>query len=319
MTAWLIAILAAVLIGAALWRSLALRVWVLRKIFGGPGPGRGPADLESRKAALSVRRDLIYPSPHGDGRYDLYLPAGEGPFPVVVWIHGGAFVAGDKANVANWAVMLAYAGYAVAALNYCWAPELTFPGQARQIQAAMAALKAHPQLDLTRTALAGDSAGAYLALQAGLITVNPAFAAALEVPPALPPEALKALVLCCGCYRLIPHGRDLASRLLGRSVGWALFGRRDWMSLPAAPLTDLIGRVTGGLPPCYIADGNTGSFEADGRALAAALEQAGVPAVTRFYGREAGAVGHEYQFDLLTPQGVETWEEALEFLHKSLP
>lgn len=42
-------------------------------------------------------------------------------------------------------------------------------------------------------------------------------------------------------------------------------------------------------------------------------------AVTRFYGRESGAVGHEYQFDLLTPQGVETWEEALDFLHKFLP
>lgn len=319
MTPWLIGILLALLIVAALWRSLGLRVWLLRKIFGGPGPGQGPADLESRKAALSIRRDLVYPSPDGDGRYDLYLPAGEGPFPVVVWVHGGAFVAGDKANVSNWAVMLAHAGYAVAALNYRWAPELAFPGQARQIQAALAALRAHPHLDVTRVALAGDSAGAYLALQAGLITVKPAFSAALGVSPALPPEALKALVLCCGCYRLIPHGRDFASRLLGRSVGWALFGRRDWAALPTAPLTDLISQVTSGLPPCYIADGNTGSFEEDGRALAAALEQAGVAAVTRFYGRESGAVGHEYQFDLLTPQGVETWEEALDFLHKFLP
>lgn len=319
MTPWLIGILLVVLIGAVLRRSLALRVWLLRRIFGGPGPGRGPADLEERKTALSIRRDLVYPSPDGEGRYDLYLPAGEGPFPVVVWIHGGAFVAGDKANVSNWAVMLADAGYAVAALNYRWAPELAFPGQARQVQAALAALKDHPQLDLTRTALAGDSAGAYLALQAGLITVNPAFAAALGVSPALPPQAVRALVLCCGCYRLVPHGRDIFTRLLGHSVGWALFGRRDWTSRPAATLTGLIDQVTDALPPCYIADGNTGSFEEDGRALAAALGRVGVPAVTRFYGRETGAVGHEYQFDLLTPQGVETWEETLDFLHKFLP
>ena len=76
--------------------------------------------------------------------------------------------------------------------------------------------------------------------------------------------------------------------------------------------------MTGALPHCYIADGNAGSFEKDGRALAAALEEAGVPVSTRFFGRDRGAVGHEYQFDLLRAPGVETLEEVLDFLHKSL-
>ena len=82
MTPWLIGLLlaAAAVAAALLRRSLALRVWFLRRIFGGPGPGRGPVGLEERRAALSIRRDLPYPAPDGEGRYDLYLPPGDGPF-----------------------------------------------------------------------------------------------------------------------------------------------------------------------------------------------------------------------------------------------
>jgi acetyl esterase/lipase len=102
---------------------------------------------------------------------DITLPAsGNGPFPVVVYIHGGAFSAGSKSQGAPARAYLVSAGYAVASIDYRLSGEAKFPAQIYDVKAAIRFLKANAAtyaLNASRIATWGTSAGAGLAALAG--------------------------------------------------------------------------------------------------------------------------------------------------------
>ena len=103
-------------------------------------------------------------------RLDLYLPDETSePYPVVAWIHGGAFRMGDKANPR--ALPLVRYGYAVASINYRLSQEAIFPAQIHDCKAAIRWLRAHAaeyHLDPNRIGAWGDSAGGYLVAMLGV-------------------------------------------------------------------------------------------------------------------------------------------------------
>lgn len=100
---------------------------------------------------------------------DLYLPEqAQGPLPVVVWIHGGAWRAGNKEGTP--AVRLVPKGYAVASISYRLSQEAVWPAQIQDCKAALRWLRAHAQeygLDPDRFAAWGASAGGHLAAMLG--------------------------------------------------------------------------------------------------------------------------------------------------------
>ncbi|GAA5040787.1 acetyl esterase/lipase [Thermocatellispora tengchongensis] len=106
---------------------------------------------------------------------DLHLPdAGEGPFPVVVYAHGGSFLGGIKA-LGCWYDLPAR-GIAVASVAYRLAGEVRFPDPVEDLRAAIRWLRAHAGrygLDPGRVAGWGGSAGAYLMMMAALTWDEP--------------------------------------------------------------------------------------------------------------------------------------------------
>ncbi|MEP6693476.1 MAG: alpha/beta hydrolase [Chloroflexota bacterium] len=99
---------------------------------------------------------------------DLDLPVGPGPFPVIVWIHGGAWAEGDKAG--GPAAFYATLGYAVARVNYRLSGEAVFPAQLFDVKGAVRWLRANAgkyALDPDRIDAWGASAGAHLAALLG--------------------------------------------------------------------------------------------------------------------------------------------------------
>ncbi|PQO42048.1 alpha/beta hydrolase [Blastopirellula marina] len=97
---------------------------------------------------------------------DVYLPSGDGPFPAVLMIHGGAWASGSRSNMAAHALYLANHGYAVAAISYRLAPMHRFPAQLEDCQEALDWLVEHSQefeIDTARIAGWGHSAGGHLA------------------------------------------------------------------------------------------------------------------------------------------------------------
>ncbi len=135
---------------------------------GGTGPG---AEAEPIPASRTWT-DLPYASVSPAQRLDIYLPAsGEGPFPLVVWIHGGAWISGDKALATNSrARQLTGRGYAVASLNYRLSLEARYPAAVHDGKAALRWLRANQvryHLAVDRIGVWGSSAGGHLAALLG--------------------------------------------------------------------------------------------------------------------------------------------------------
>jgi acetyl esterase/lipase len=104
---------------------------------------------------------------------DVYLPdEGKGPFPVIVSIHGGAFMSWDKADSQVLPMLEGLKrGYAVVAVNYRLSWEAIFPAQVHDVKAAVRWIRANARryhLDPDRIAAWGGSAGGYLASMLGV-------------------------------------------------------------------------------------------------------------------------------------------------------
>jgi acetyl esterase/lipase len=118
-----------------------------------------------------VHRDLAYvDGGHERQKLDLYLPKDrENKVPLVVFVHGGAWLAGDK-GAARAALPLVSQGFAVASINYRLSQHATFPAQIHDCKAAIRYLRANAdkyQLDAERIGVWGPSAGGHLAALLG--------------------------------------------------------------------------------------------------------------------------------------------------------
>ncbi|WP_244238164.1 prolyl oligopeptidase family serine peptidase [Corallococcus terminator] len=112
---------------------------------------------------------LTYASGSGHA-LNLFRPStGSGPFPTVVWIHGGGWRGGSLLDV-NQARRLVCRGYAVASIDYRLSDAAVFPAQLHDVKAAVRFLRANASsynLDSARFAAFGSSAGGHLAALAG--------------------------------------------------------------------------------------------------------------------------------------------------------
>lgn len=124
---------------------------------------------------IVVMKDLPYVPASIDPfqTLDLYLPetsAGAvSANPVVVWIHGGAWMSGDK-NHPEAVSLLTKRGYAVASINYRLTNRFTHPAQVNDCKAAIRFLRANATkygLDPQRIGAWGMSAGGHLAALLG--------------------------------------------------------------------------------------------------------------------------------------------------------
>jgi acetyl esterase/lipase len=129
-----------------------------------------------RKAPIeSINRkwlNLPYANQSTSQQLDIYLPdTGKGPFPVIISIHGGGFMFGDKQDGQLLPMLTGLKhGYAVVSINYRLSQEAIFPAQINDVKAAIRFLKANAaiyQLNKEKIALWGGSAGGHLAALAG--------------------------------------------------------------------------------------------------------------------------------------------------------
>lgn len=292
------------------------------------GAARTSAALATHvPAGVESRLDIVYRPGDPQGTLDIHYPPGAlssgEPLPVVVWTHGGGFVSGDKSDITNYAKVLAGRGYAVVSVGYTIAPEAQYPTPVRQLDAALGYLDAHAQelhLDPSRFALAGDSAGSQIAAQVAALTTNPAYASRLGITPSLQPDQLRAMVLTCGVFDLdLVDPSSPAGRLFFAPVLWAYSGTRTALADEEFRTMSVTPNVTADFPASFITAGNADPLLPHSTALAARLEELGVPVQTLFYPAEhSPALPHEYQFNLDSVDGRNALGHIDTFLHTTL-
>ena len=137
---------------------------------GGPGGfafGR-PAPLP---AGVRAERNIPYvENGHRNQVLDLFLPEqpSEKPRPLMMWIHGGAWMVGDQANPP--VLYLVSQGFAVASIQYRFSSDAIWPAQAHDCKAAIRFLRANAakyNLDPDHFGVGGDSSGGHLAAFVG--------------------------------------------------------------------------------------------------------------------------------------------------------
>lgn len=115
---------------------------------------------------IEVLRSVKYAEPADKPlTADVYLPRGEGPFPGVLVVHGGAWVAGSKGRMSRIGTSLAERGYVAVSIDYRLAPKHKFPAQLDDCRAALGWMRdnaAAYRLDPRRIGGFGYSAGAQL-------------------------------------------------------------------------------------------------------------------------------------------------------------
>lgn len=268
---------------------------------------------------LREAHDLAYLPDSAEARLDIYLPAsGDGPFPLLVWVHGGAWISGSKDYLANYLRLIAAGGYAVVGIDYAIAPGATYPTPVVQTNAALSWLKAHAgeqHLDPGRIALAGDSGGAQIAAQTALVVTDPAYAARTGLTPGIAAAQLRGLVLHCGGFdatNLATTG-PFASFL--DTILWSYFGRHDYAADPRLGQFSIPANLHPGLPPIFISAGNGDPLEPQSRAVAERATALGVPVDALFFPKDqTPPLGHEYQFDLDSPAGQQAFDRSTAFL-----
>jgi acetyl esterase/lipase len=135
--------------------------------------GARSTDPTAAVCEVGTRSDVLVARHHNrDLLLDLVVPTGTSEQPsVVVWIHGGGFLRGNRKKVPELRAPLLTRGIAVASIEYRLSQEATFPAQLYDVREAIRYLRAHSTelgIDPSAFGLWGASAGGHLAALAGL-------------------------------------------------------------------------------------------------------------------------------------------------------
>lgn len=282
-------------------------------------------DLESR--GIRVTRDVPY-APHDACRLDVYSPANAAGAPVVLYLHGGGFRVGSKRSHAAVAEPLATAGFIVVLVDYRLAPAHPFPAALDDCAAAFLWVASNIGRyggDSARIVIAGESAGANLALSLALSAthrfVRPSVRRVFDL--AITPRAL--LPMCGFLHVSDPERFDsigrrphplVRDRLRSISRGYLDGADAEHGLELASPLLVLESELAldRRFPPAFISCGDRDPILDDSVRLARAFEKRSIEHTLRI---ERGQP-HGFQVVVVTKGAATHWAHAVDFLRARL-
>ena len=297
---------------------------LLRREFAKSGAERADRLRPGAPTDVDVVVDEAY-EPGPDGLLDVYVPreaaqAGS-RLPVLVWVHGGAFIGGSKDEIDYYFRAIAARGFCVVAVRYSLAPESTYPTPVRQVMAALEHVQGHADrlhADTARMFLAGDSAGSHISAQVAAVVADPGYGRDVGVSPSITLDQLRAVVLCCGIYDFVTAATDPSMKTFMQACGWAYSGTKHFLDdAHFISTTAVADRITRRFPPTFLTVGNADPLRSQTEGLLVALRNREVPVETLFYEpAHRPPLSHEYQFDLSLDDGRAAFVRIIDFLDR---
>ena len=177
---------------------------------------------------------------------DVYYPEGTGEkLPVIIDIHGGGLMMGDKDSNRVYCSVLAKKGYTVVAVNYRLCPDVLYPSQVQDIMAAFRWVHDNAEkyfIDLDKVYVIGDSAGGNLAYYVPLVNTSKELQELYSVEPS--GLSIDALGLVSGMYDM---KNGFNGPLISSYLGFDYKNSPYYNYLQPEEALPL-----GELPPCYV-------------------------------------------------------------------
>ena len=258
-------------------------------------------------------QERIIPGAAGEMPARIYTPSGHGPFPVLVYFHGGGWVIGNlEAYDATCRALTNAAGCMVVAMEYRLAPEHQFPAAPEDCYAAtqwVAANAAAIGGDPARLAIGGDSAG-------GNLTAVVAHMVRDRGGPALRYQLLVYPVtdyhFDTASYRENAEGYLLTRDAMVWFWNHYLRSAADGTNPLASPLR---AANLHGLPPAMVLTAEFDPLRDEGEAYAARLQEAGVPVTLKRY---EGMIHGFFSLGAVFAQGQQAMTDAAAGLRAAL-
>ena len=243
-----------------------------------------PPDLSSCPAGLSCSVDQTYETVNGAAlQMDVARPSAGGPYPLVVVIHGGGFVSGDKRDRDLDAAALAQQGYVAASINYrLMTPDggNDFPAAIEDVRCAVRVLRANASawnIDPAHVGVFGTSAGAVLT---GILGTESDVSGLDDpsCPAASQPVAVQAVAPMFGAFDLHPGAPEGTSSSANAAGALWLHQPPDDPAIDTAASS--IDHIDLGDPPFLLVHGDQDTTIpiAQSQNMRAALQDGGVPA-----------------------------------------
>ncbi len=255
-------------------------------------------------------QDTEIPGPAGKIPIRIYTPDHARPMPVIVFYHGGGWIAGSFNTHENICRKLAKGTNAIViAVAYRLAPEHPFPAGVDDAYAALQWVSENAESfggDAARIAVAGDSAGGNLAAVVTQMARNnngPAIAAQALIYP-----ATNFTDFNTKSYKENGTGFMLLKENMEMYRSMYLPHKEDWYDPKASPL---LAQDFTGLPPAIIITAEFDLLRDEGEAYAAKLKEAGVQTVEIQY---KGVVHAFFSVTRFVPKADQAIDEICKFL-----
>jgi acetyl esterase/lipase len=259
--------------------------------------------------------DIVYGEDPKWQVMDVYRPkAAEGKkLPVIVSIHGGGWVYGDKERYQYYCMSLAQHGFAVANFTYRLAPDFKFPAPLEDTNLVIKWIFAHAEeygLDTKHIFAVGDSAGAHqLGLYAAICT-NPEYAAkfSFKVPEGFAPTAI---ALNCGAYKIEKNVDDSTGNLMNDYLENG--GTEEEIEMVCVP-----NHITEAYPPTFYMTCTGDFLLGQAAVLGEKLLEKSIPHEFHFYGDAQHTLGHVFHCNMKLEEAKRCNRDECDYFKKFL-
>ena len=265
---------------------------------------------------ISMLTDIPYGTDKKWEILDIYRPKGteNKAIPVLVNVHGGGWIYGNKEIYKYYCMHMAEKGYAVISFNYPLPPKVAAPSILQHTVdvfkwVATNAAKYH--FDIKNLFGMGDSAGAHTLAQYGVLVTNPDYEQFIGISGVGCPKP-NAILLNSGVYDFFHLDKECEKLISGMVSAYC----KQKFDDSARKKMTMVDFVNGQFPPAFIMTAVADFTRNQPKYLSTKLQECGNEYVSKEYGSDDNKLGHIFNRSIETSDAVICNNEEADFLNK---